>query len=80
MPHQSLLNFQIHFVLSQQARVSVPKRMPSNTPNSGCDPCRNQMIFTNLIGPIRIARLRIRENPFGINFIRSFSVLPKNHG
>ena len=38
------------------------------------------MIFTNLIGPVRIARPRIRKNPFATSFVRSFSVLPKNHG
>ena len=55
VPHQGLLNFQIYLVLPQQARIGVPKRMPSNTSDSGCDSRRNQMIFTNLVRPIRIA-------------------------
>jgi hypothetical protein len=38
------------------------------------------MIFTNLVGPVGFARLRIRENPFGINVLHSFSMPPKNHG
>jgi len=54
MSHQSLLNFQIYFVLPQQARVGVSKPMPSNTPDSGCDSCRNRVIFTNLVRPVRM--------------------------
>ena len=61
MPHQSLLNFQIYFVLSQQARVGVPKRVPTRTPNSGCDTRRNQMTFTNLVRLVRIALPHIRQ-------------------
>ena len=67
MPQQSLLNFHIHFVLTQQARVRVPKRMTSSTADAGCYAGGNQMILTNLAGPMRISCLRIGEDPFRIN-------------
>jgi hypothetical protein len=78
MPQQCLLNFHIDFVLTQQARVRVSKRMPSNTPDAGCYAGGNQMILTNLTRPIRIPCLRVGEDPFRIDGLRSLSVLPKN--
>ncbi len=78
MPQEGLLNFHIHFVLTQQARIGVPKRMPSNMPDASCDAGGNQMILTNLTRPIRISCLRVGEDPFRINGLRSLSMLPKD--